>query len=519
MEVGELTGAEFVEFGDHLRFGSERAVVVDGLALGEARHAVLERLGTEGEAFLSGLGFAQGWRTADTMFHAAAWASPTEAVAAGLRGLAIGGAFVSSRGDLDDEGLVVSGSAEAEQHRLHLGRATKPSCFVLGGALRGIVNRCGARALDVVETHCEAAGHDACRFIAKAANASSGSAPDAATVARLKALSRARPKRATGARFSPQRLVPHAMVASSIAMTKLLEAAQRVARVDATVLITGESGTGKERIAQLIHASSERARGPFVAVNCAAVSETLLESELFGHARGAFTGATSDRPGYFEAAAKGTLFLDEIGEVSPAMQVKLLRVLQERVVRRVGENRERAIDVRVVAATNKHLEAGLADGSFREDLYYRLKVVDLQVPPLRLRREDVLPLARLFLKTFGERMKRSVSGFSPQAADQLVRYQWPGNVRELENAVERAVAFSVHERIGLEELPEVVRAAGPEPALVDGLVRPLATIEREYILAVLARNGGHQTKTAAELGIGTVTLYRKLKAYRALPGR
>ncbi|MCU0695403.1 MAG: sigma 54-interacting transcriptional regulator [Myxococcaceae bacterium] len=516
MEVGELTGAEFVEFGDHVRFGGERALLVDALAVGLCRQAVLEQLG---ESFLTAMGFVHGWRTAEVMSHVSPWPTPGHWSAASVRGLAISGAFVSCRGQLDEVGLIVTGSAEAEQHRRLAGRARRPCCWVLAGTLQGIVRRCTGSAVMVVEAKCEAAGDDACRFVTRPAEATVDANVEAMAV-RLRALPQPRPRRAAGVHASgltSERRVPHAMVGSSVAMIKLLEAAQRVARVDATVLITGESGTGKERIAQLIHASSERARGPFVAVNCAAVSETLLESELFGHARGSFTGATSDRPGYFEAAAGGTLFLDEIGEVSPAMQVKLLRVLQERQVRRVGENRERSIDVRVIAATNKDLEASLRDGSFREDLYYRLKVVDLAVPPLRLRREDVLPLARLFLKTFGVKMKREVTGFSPQAADQLVRYRWPGNVRELENAVERAVAFSSHERVELDDLPEVVRVAAPEPVLVDAAVRPLATIEREYILAVLARNGGNQTKTAAELGIGTVTLYRKLKAYRATP--
>ncbi|MDX2011819.1 MAG: sigma 54-interacting transcriptional regulator [Myxococcaceae bacterium] len=516
MEVGELTGAEFVEFGDHVRFGGERALLVDALALGLCRQLVLEH---HGGAFLTALGLAHGWRAAEMMSHVAAWPTSEQWASASIRGLAISGAFVSCRGRLDEVGLVVSGSAEAEQHRRIPGRARRPSCWILAGMLEGIAWRCLGTAVTVFEARCEAAGDDGCRFVTRARDAAQDPTIEA-MAARLLTLPKVHTRRAPTLRASAltsERSVPHAMVASSVAMIKLLEAAQRVARVDATVLITGESGTGKERIAQLIHASSERARGPFVAVNCAAVSETLLESELFGHARGSFTGATGDRPGYFEAAAEGTLFLDEIGEVSPAMQVKLLRVLQERLVRRVGENRERAIDVRVIAATNKDLEASLRDGSFREDLYYRLKVVDLAVPPLRLRREDVLPLARLFLKTFGAKMKREVTGFSPQAADQLVRYRWPGNVRELENAVERAVAFSSHERVELEDLPEVIRVAAPEPVLVDAAVRPLATIEREYILAVLARNGGNQTKTAAELGIGTVTLYRKLKAYRAAP--
>ncbi len=193
-----------------------------------------------------------------------------------------------------------------------------------------------------------------------------------------------------------------------------MELARRVAKVDATVLITGESGVGKERIARLVHDESTRAAGPFVAVNCGAITETLLESELFGHARGAFTGASSDRPGLFEAANHGTLLLDEIGEISSGMQVKLLRVLQEREIRRVGENKSRSVDVRVLATTNRHLAHGVADGGFRQDLYYRLKVVELDVPPLRDRREDILPLARVLLADAAVRMGRKISGVAPQ---------------------------------------------------------------------------------------------------------
>jgi DNA-binding NtrC family response regulator len=295
-------------------------------------------------------------------------------------------------------------------------------------------------------------------------------------------------------------------------MRRLLELARRVAAVDSTILVTGESGTGKKRIARLIHDASPRAGGPFVAVNCGAVPETLLESELFGHAKGAFTGAVQDRPGLFEAAQGGTLLLDEIGDVPPAMQVKLLRALQEREVRRVDENRHRAVDVRVLAATHRDLLADVHAARFRQDLYYRLRVVELKVPPLRERRDDVLPLARLFLAESAARARRKLAGFTPRAAHQLVRYAWPGNVRELENAVERAVVLAAGNRIDVGDLPDEVGAALPA---VDapGAVRPLAAVERDYIRAALAANGGNRTRTAEQLGIGAATLYRKLKEY------
>jgi transcriptional regulator with PAS, ATPase and Fis domain len=306
---------------------------------------------------------------------------------------------------------------------------------------------------------------------------------------------------------------PLGMVAKSPRMRQLLDLTRRVASVDSTVLITGESGSGKERIARFVHEESTRAAAPFIAINCGAIAETLLESELFGHARGAFTGATQDRPGLFEAANGGTLLLDEVGEVSPGMQVKLLRALQEREVRRVGENKSRKVDVRIVTATNRDLAHGVAAGTFRQDLYYRLKVVELSVPPLRERRDDVLPLARVLLADAALRMKRKISALAPAAADQLLRYEWPGNVRELENTMERAVALARGSRVELEDLPEEIRQAFPKPVATVGTVRPLHEIEKEYILAALELNLGNQTHTAEQLQIGSATLYRKLKSY------
>jgi transcriptional regulator with PAS, ATPase and Fis domain len=310
------------------------------------------------------------------------------------------------------------------------------------------------------------------------------------------------------------------LVAKSPLMVNLLDLARRVAKVDATILITGESGAGKEQLARFIHEKSARAEGPFVAVNCGAINETLFESELFGHSRGAFTGATQERPGLFEAANQGTLLLDEIGEVSPAMQVKLLRAIQEREIRRVGETKTRPIDVRILAATNRNLASEVEKGGFRQDLFYRLKVVELPVPSLRERRADILPLAHFLLANSALRMNRKVAGLAPMAANRLVHYDWPGNVRELENAMERAVAFAANQRVEIEDLPEEVLHGADRSAAREGLpfprldaVRPLPDIEREYILAALAFNAGNQTRTADQLQIGHATLYRKLKSY------
>ena len=295
----------------------------------------------------------------------------------------------------------------------------------------------------------------------------------------------------------------------SPAMRRVMALAARVAPLDSTVLITGESGVGKERRAQWLHHASPRAHGPFVAVNCGAFADTLLESELFGHARGAFTGAVQDRLGVFEAAARGTLFLDEIGEVSPAVQVKLLRVVQEREVQRVGETLIRRVDVRVLAATNRDLEREVAERRFREDLYYRLRVIDLHVPPLRERPEDLRDLADAFLAQAIARLRRPLV-YAPATLDRILQYGWPGNIRELAHAVERACAVATGSRIEVDDLPGRVRYASLSSDRAPD-ARPLRDREREYILAVLARHHGDRRSAAAELKISLSTLKRRLR--------
>ena len=303
------------------------------------------------------------------------------------------------------------------------------------------------------------------------------------------------------------------LMARSPEMRKLMELAKTIAPIDSTVLITGESGTGKERVARFVHDHSVHSAGPFIAVNCGAITETLLESELFGHARGSFTGATGDRPGLFEAANGGTLLLDEVGDITLAMQVKLLRALEEREIRRVGENKSRPINVRILSATNKNLKEEVEAKRFREDLYYRLNVVELAVPPLRQRKEDILPLARLLLAEAAVHMRHPVDGLTALAADQLVAYDWPGNVRELANAMERGVAVAKTNRVDLGDLPLEVRTGLP---LVSdkGVPRFLRDVEMDCILGTLEKTKGNRRKAAELMDIGVATLYRKLKAYK-----
>lgn len=311
-----------------------------------------------------------------------------------------------------------------------------------------------------------------------------------------------------------------AIIAVSPPMAQVLELVIRVAPTETTVLILGESGTGKELIARAIHGGSSRANGPFVAVNCAAIPETLLESELFGHVKGAFTGAIRDRVGKFEAAEGGTIFLDEIGEMRSDLQVKILRVLEERTLERVGDNKLISVDVRVLAATNKDLSKAIQAGEFREDLYYRLNVVPLLIPPLRERREDIRPLAQHFLKRLGASPRLTIA---PEAFRALESYDWPGNVRELENALERAMIFHRGDLISLADLPEAIRAPkAKEAALPVSLPEAglsLEEVEKELILRALQKHDWNQSRAARYLGITRHTLlYRIEKHNIARPG-
>ncbi|MDW6342938.1 sigma-54-dependent response regulator transcription factor ZraR [Escherichia coli] len=299
------------------------------------------------------------------------------------------------------------------------------------------------------------------------------------------------------------------MVGKSSAMQHLLSEIALVAPSEATVLIHGDSGTGKELVARAIHASSARSEKPLVTLNCAALNESLLESELFGHEKGAFTGADKRREGRFVEADGGTLFLDEIGDISPMMQVRLLRAIQEREVQRVGSNQTISVDVRLIAATHRDLAAEVNAGRFRQDLYYRLNVVAIEVPSLRQRREDIPLLAGHFLQRFAERNRKAVKGFTPQAMDLLIHYDWPGNIRELENAVERAVVLLTGEYISERELPLAI-ASTPIPLGQSQDIQPLVEVEKEVILAALEKTGGNKTEAARQLGITRKTLLAKL---------
>ncbi|GFO64732.1 sigma-54-dependent Fis family transcriptional regulator [Geomonas paludis] len=536
MQSADLDLRELLSFrpdGGTMFFMGRRAIIFDAIALGLLRKELIGSLGmAAARSILTRFGYAHGRMTAESLklefpdLFADSWTGPKLHM---LQGMVRVEENKRSDGN-EDEPLVQSfwyDSYEVEQHLLHLGLSEDSVCWTLTGFASGYVSYWRGEKVYFIEDRCCGKGDAVCHVEGRTREqwgealepylpyfeSESG---DEVFQNLAKAL------RETEERLKKQRRQMSCLsagaeefgciTARSSAMRQVVELTRRIARVDSSVIVTGESGAGKERIARLIHEESARSGRPFVAVNCGALTETLLESELFGHAKGAFTGADRDKMGLIEAAHGGTLFLDEIGEVSQSMQVKLLRVLQEREVRRVGENKSRQVDIRVVAATNRNLSDEVSKGNFRRDLYYRLRVIEVRVPPLRERNEDILPLARIFLEQASRRAGRKVTGFTPKAADQLLRYGWPGNVRELQNAVEHAVALCLDTRADLEDLPEELRSALPRAGIVES-VRPLEEIEREYILAALRATGNNKARTAAELNIGVATLYRKLADY------
>lgn len=530
LDVHELL--HFLPEGGLITFAGERVLLLDAVALGLLRKELIDTLGlTAARAVLTRFGYAHGWRVAETLRKGFPWDSEDEWRAAGARLHTIQGLV---RAEVTNSSFSAAGpgaegiwhdSYEAEQHLLHLGQADEPVCWTLTGFASGYMSCVYGKEIIAIEERCRGKGDAVCRAVVKPKEDwgpevethlpfyQKACLDSALTQLTDTLKKRERQLQSHRALRDVEWTTPPGLVAASSAMVRTLDLARRVAKVDSTVLITGESGAGKERIARFIHDESSRTARPFLAINCAAVPETLLESELFGHARGSFTGASQDRAGLFEAAGGGTLLLDEIGDVPPAMQVKLLRVLQEREVRRVGENRARPINVRVLAATNRDLLADVHSARFRQDLYYRLRVVEVVVPPLRERREDVLPLARQLLAGAAKRLGKKAPTLEPEAANLLLRYSWPGNVRELENALERAIALARSDRIGVDDLPAELGAA-PPAVHAAGDLRTLADVERDYIAAVLRASGGNRTKAAESLGIGAATLYRKLKQER-----
>ncbi len=528
-----------------IRLHAQRVVILSAAAMGLMRKELVDTLGAEtARRVLLRFGFADGYHDAVNLRARSEWTSPLEGLRAGAMLHTLEGIVRADVGRVDydeesgrfEEEVTWHDSYEAEQHLHHFGKSPAPVCWSLVGYSSGFASACLGKEIYFRETTCAGVGARHCSAIGRDANSWGAESESiradfqAASLGReverlrdsvgkrLKELDRRErllERRERELNLLRDRVNRHAaakhFVAGSQPMQDVLELAARVAPLDTTVLVYGESGTGKEFIVRLIHDQSPRAAAPFVSINCAALTETLLESELFGHVRGAFTGAVRDKAGLFEVAGSGTIFLDEIGEVAPTVQAKLLRALQEREIRRVGAERTIKVNARVVAATNRDLRAAVDAGTFREDLFFRLGAFVITVPPLRDRREDIPPLVHSFLVRAAARMKKDVRSVSADAMSALMHYRWPGNVRELEHAIERAVILANYPSIRVRDLPpEVTQKSRPRPG--DDTL-DLHEQERASIVRALERFGGNRRKAAAALKISTVTLWRKMKQF------
>lgn len=437
-------------------------------------------------------------------------------------------------------------SYEAEQHLLLFGRSQVPVCWTLVGYATGHSSSAAGRETVVIETECKAMGHDRCRFVVGLADempeAAQRENPDYAphrlteVMDELLGTIRQQKRTLQNKERALSRLQTEVekqrhkrrLLGTSVAITQALDLADLVAVVDTTVLILGESGTGKELLARSIHEGSTRADKPFVAVNCSALPDNLQEAELFGFMKGAFTGAVNDSQGLFEAADGGTLFLDEIGDLSLSAQTKILRALQEGEIKRLGETRVRKVDVRVLAATHRDLQAMIEERTFRDDLFYRLSVVTITLPPLRGRGDDPLLLAKHFAGEYARRFTKKVRGLSRAAKCAIAAYSWPGNVRELQNAVQRGVILAQGDQIDLEDLPDAV-LAGARRAVPEVSAKAASSVterqesrapalheiddERERIQRALENAEGNRERAASMLGMSRTTLWRRMKAH------
>jgi DNA-binding NtrC family response regulator len=547
-KVKPLHLAELLDFRPDqgiIRLHEQRVVILSAAAMGLLRKELVDTFGLEtARRLLLRFGFADGYHDAVSLRDRSNWATPEEGLRSGAMLHTLEGIVHAdvvriehdeSSGRFEEE-IVWRDSYEAEQHLHHYGRSRSPVCWSLVGYSSGYVSACMGKEIYFRETECLGHGDKACTVIGRDAEswgdelrsiredfqaANLGQEVErlrGAVGRRVKELDRRErmlERRERELNLLRDRVSRHAaskhFIARSPAMEEVLELAARVAPLDTTVLVYGESGTGKEFIVRMIHDQSPRAGAPFVSINCAALTETLLESELFGHVRGAFTGAVRDKAGLFEVAGSGTIFLDEIGEVAPTIQAKLLRALQEREIRRVGAERNIKINARVVAATNRDLRAAVDAGAFREDLYFRLGAFIITVPPLRERREDIPPLVHHFLVRAASRMKKEVTAVSAEAMTALMNYGWPGNVRELEHAVERAVILANGPSIRVRELPPEVTQKTRRRLGDDTL--DLQEQERVMIERALEKFGGNRRRAAEALKISTVTLWRKMKQY------
>ena len=534
MRAEDLRLEELIQFSEGLvDLHGRRLIILDLHAMGQFRRDIVEMVGLEqARRIFTRLGYFWGQADAAAMKRIFQWENVTEWVKAGPMLHVLQGAVKAEVKTLEiDEAeerfsmkVVWHDSGEAEAYVAELGKSDQPSCWMSVGYASGYASFCLGKSVYFVEQQCRAKGDSFCVVVGKDIDSWGDEVRPSLEFfhagdiqAEIRSLTKQlREQQLEVARQREE--LAQALLGASIAdvevrsrqFQRVLELADRVARFDTSLLITGETGVGKEVLARHIHGLSPRCKGPFVAVNCAALPETLLESTLFGHKAGAFTGATKDQPGLFEEAEKGTIFLDEMGDTTPATQLKLLRVLQEQEIMRVGETRPRKVDIRVIAATNRDIKQAVADGEFREDLYYRLEVVHIEVPPLRERTEDILPLARHFVKKCSSRLGLPDLRIDATCLDCLLEYSWPGNIRELENAIEHAAVLCRDDVILPEYFPPQIGRTGRGREEAVGPARSLAQVEEEHIRRVLEQTHGNRAEAAKILEISPATLYRRL---------
>jgi DNA-binding NtrC family response regulator len=535
MKADDLRVEELIDFSDGLiSLHGRRLILHDTYAMAQFNSDLASMVGSDqARRILTRFGYFWGQADAAAMKRIFEWDNLNEWLLAMPRLHAFQGIAKTEINSIEFDSnqwlqmdVTWNATAESEMHQAAFGISPDWGCRILEGYTSGYVSFCLDRPVYFMETSCRARGDRVCRGLGKdemlwgreaSAFISYFQADDIqAKVSKLTAELKNKIKELERERKIVQEFRSLARrglaeIRSKI-FQRVLNLSTRVARFDTSILITGESGVGKEVLAHFIHEQSLRSGQQFVAINCGSIPETLLESELFGHKAGSFTGATRDRIGLFEEAQGGTVFLDEIGDISPDMQVKLLRVLQEKEIRRVGENKARSVDVRVIAATNQHLKEEVKQNRFREDLFYRLCVVEIHIPPLRERPEDILPIARFIVQRLAKRLKLPKLFLDARVVDYLLTYPWHGNVRELENALERAAVVSEDQRIKPEDLQDNIREIHRQRSALGGTsARTLAEVERNYILKILNETDGNRSKAAKILGIGNTTLWRKLK--------
>ena len=542
MIANDLSLFELVNFSDgEISLQGRRLIIHDIHAIAELRRDLLKMTGPDqARQILTRFGYWWGKADAAAMKRIFKWDSLEELLRSGPRLQTLAGAAKAvvksiNIGENPDQfrmEVLWHNSVEVQEQLIAFGPSKSPSCWILTGYASGFASYCMKRDIYFIENQCKAEKGIACSAVGMTKEAWGTQIEPHLRFfelddiqSRVETLSRdllERTRLLDEQRRKAASLQKISNTANqeirSVSYLRVIDIAERVAPYDSSILITGETGTGKEVLANRIHSISGRSARLFLPINCGALPESLLESELFGHTAGAFTGANHERAGIFEEANGGTVFLDEIGDISPALQVKLLRVLQEHQIVRLGENRPRDVDVRIMAATNRDLVSLIKERKFREDLYYRLAVVELNIPPLRERIEDILPLARHFVKKFSRKLRIADLRLDASCLDFLQSYKWPGNIRELENAIERAALLCSGGVIRPENLPSAIVMSKDDFSLLEGTTTlSLKDLEMRHISRVLQMTNGNQRKACEILGIGQATLWRKMKQERLIP--